>query len=192
MSFETFDEYGEQAFKTAIYPNRGRSLEDGEIKADPLAIALLKIAARATRITEKNAKVLRDSDKEFNRRDLMGDLRFLGGLVKNLLRELQADEAGKNEKPLTLEDADGIVYVAMKTLGESGEIAELIAGHCEAGTPFADIREKLDKETGDILWYVNALSGETGTGLRDVARMNTEKLASRRQRGKIEGDGSDR
>jgi len=58
--------------------------------------------------------------------------------------------------------------------------------------PIFVIREGALKELGDILWYVAAIAREFGTTLDEVARINIEKLTSRKERGTIGGSGDNR
>ena len=48
------------------------------------------------------------------------------------------------------------------------------------------------KELGDVLWYVADIAHYLGATLNDVADMNIEKLASRQDRGVIQGNGDNR
>ena len=52
--------------------------------------------------------------------------------------------------------------------------------------------EELKKEAGDILWQLSGVCSIMGWKLNDVAKMNLDKLASRQQRGVIDGDGDNR
>lgn len=52
--------------------------------------------------------------------------------------------------------------------------------------------EELQKEVGDILWQLSGLCTVMGWSLEDIAQQNLDKLASRQQRGKIDGDGDNR
>lgn len=47
-------------------------------------------------------------------------------------------------------------------------------------------------EAGDILWQLSGLCEVMGWRLEDVAKANLEKLASRKQRGVIDGEGDNR
>ena len=47
-------------------------------------------------------------------------------------------------------------------------------------------------EAGDVLWQLAGLCSVMGWDLNEVARMNLDKLASRQQRGVIEGNGDNR
>ena len=50
----------------------------------------------------------------------------------------------------------------------------------------------LQKEAGDILWQLAGLCSVMGWSLEDIAQQNLDKLASRQERGKIDGDGDNR
>lgn len=51
---------------------------------------------------------------------------------------------------------------------------------------------ELMKEAGDILWQLSGLCEVMGWKLEDVAQQNLQKLASRKERGKIAGEGDNR
>lgn len=53
-------------------------------------------------------------------------------------------------------------------------------------------REEMRKEAGDILWQLSGLCKVMGWSLEEVAVENLEKLASRQERGKIDGEGDNR
>lgn len=51
---------------------------------------------------------------------------------------------------------------------------------------------ELAKEVGDVLWFVNLLAHRMGYSLNTIAEMNLDKLASRKERGVIDGNGDNR
>lgn len=53
-------------------------------------------------------------------------------------------------------------------------------------------KKEIIKEIGDVLWYVSSVTHLLGYSLDDVAQMNLDKLASRKQRGQIKGSGDNR
>jgi NTP pyrophosphatase (non-canonical NTP hydrolase) len=53
-------------------------------------------------------------------------------------------------------------------------------------------KKEIVKEIGDVLWYVASLTHLLGYSLDEVAQMNLDKLASRKQRGVIKGSGDNR
>lgn len=78
--------------------------------------------------------------------------------------------------------------------GESGEVLEKFKKliRDRQGQLTEEDRAALIKELGDILWYVNAVAHLLGSSLEEVARRNNEKLASRRERGQLHGQGDNR
>ena len=85
-------------------------------------------------------------------------------------------------------------YPALGLGGEVGEVLnkvkKIMRDH--DGKITDEYREILKKELGDVLWYVAALASELGLKLEEVARLNLEKLASRKERGTLGGDGDNR
>lgn len=75
-------------------------------------------------------------------------------------------------------DADTALTVsALGLTGESGEVADLIKkwrGHGHT----LDV-DKLQKELGDVLWYVAETATLIGLSLKEVAETNLTKLAAR-------------
>lgn len=86
------------------------------------------------------------------------------------------------------------VYPVLGLTGEAGEVAEQIkkALRDDKGR-ITDARwQSLQKELGDVLWYLAVLAHELSMSLDSVARTNLEKLAQRKERGTLRGEGSDR
>lgn len=85
-------------------------------------------------------------------------------------------------------------YPALGLAGEAGEVSEQVKKilRDDDGRVTDARRETLEKELGDVLWYVAALCDELDLNMAAVARRNIEKLTDRRERGVITGDGDDR
>jgi NTP pyrophosphatase (non-canonical NTP hydrolase) len=71
----------------------------------------------------------------------------------------------------------GLARDALGVAGEAGEVADLVKkfvghGHAIDGA-------KVQKELGDVLWYVAVLAERFGYTLEDVAKANVEKLRKR-------------
>jgi NTP pyrophosphatase (non-canonical NTP hydrolase) len=86
-------------------------------------------------------------------------------------------------------NATGWAYLALGMVGESGEVAEKLKkwirdSRLEKG--------EVAKELGDVLWYVARLSAAMGFTLEEIGTMNLDKLASRKKRGKLSGEGDNR
>ena len=86
------------------------------------------------------------------------------------------------------------VYPVFGLTGEAGEVSEKIKKlfRDHKGVLTKEYRLEIAKEIGDVMWYVAQLSTELGIKLSDVAKMNLEKLSSRKKRNKIEGSGDNR
>lgn len=92
-------------------------------------------------------------------------------------------------------DKFSVVYPALKLAGEAGEVSEKIGKRLrDQDGDFEDssFRESMKKELGDVLWYIAALADDLGFTLEEVADTNLSKLASRMERGVIQGSGDDR
>ena len=82
-----------------------------------------------------------------------------------------------------------VVYPALGLVGESGEVAEKIKKWIRDGN--LD-RTAIEKELGDVLWYISALAGDLDLDLEQIAERNIQKLVDRSARGKLQGSGDDR
>jgi NTP pyrophosphatase (non-canonical NTP hydrolase) len=106
---------------------------------------------------------------------------------------------------------DNFSYMMLNLIGEVGELASKVAKDIRrnevkiGGTmcdndliPLTDEdvwwnrQDEYMAEAGDILWQLSGLCKVMGWTLEDVAKANLEKLASRRRRGVIDGEGDNR
>ena len=107
---------------------------------------------------------------------------------------------------------DNFSYMMLNLIGEVGELASKVAKDIRKGNvdidtgkgytselmpnmPFDEwvVRsEEYMAEAGDILWQLSGLCKVMGWTLEDVAKANLAKLASRMQRGVIDGNGDNR
>lgn len=87
-----------------------------------------------------------------------------------------------------------IIYPALKLSGEAGEVSEKVGKvlRDKNGIFTDEIKAELAKELGDVMWYIAALAKAFGYTLEEIATMNINKLASRKQRGVIHGIGDNR
>jgi len=51
---------------------------------------------------------------------------------------------------------------------------------------------QIEHEMGDVLWYLAALATELGLSLSEISAENLVKVASRKERNAIHGEGSER
>jgi NTP pyrophosphatase (non-canonical NTP hydrolase) len=86
------------------------------------------------------------------------------------------------------------IYPTLGLAGESGEVAEKIKKviRDKAGVIDDETKEMIKKELGDVLWYVAQLASELGLSMDEVAENNIAKLASRLERGALQGSGDNR
>ena len=110
-----------------------------------------------------------------------------------------------------MESCDNFAYMMLNLVGEVGEFSSKVAKLIRKGRKqitdnglystidgaayeWADneFREELQKEAGDMLWQLAGLCRVMGWELEDVAQGNLDKLASRKERGVIDGNGDNR
>lgn len=117
------------------------------------------------------------------------------------------------EKAMTtcMPSSENFSYMMLNLVGEVGEFASKIAKAIrkdrlcingneldvywqtdEEAAEIDGLQKDLQKEAGDILWQLSGLCSVIGWSLEDVAQMNLEKLASRKERNVIDGNGDNR
>lgn len=104
-----------------------------------------------------------------------------------------------------LQESRNTSYMLLNLVGEVGEFSGKIGKYIRKGE--AKISENdlrlygpasrerdidLMKEAGDILWQLSGLCYFMGWRLEDVASQNLAKLADRKKRGVIDGNGDER
>ncbi len=89
---------------------------------------------------------------------------------------------------------ENFIYPTLGLSGEAGEVAEKIKKvlRDENGIVSEDKKIEIEKELGDVLWYVSQLASELNLSLEEIAEKNIEKLYSRMDRNKLKGDGDNR
>jgi len=90
--------------------------------------------------------------------------------------------------------SNNFIYPTLGLVGEAGEVAEKAKKIIRDGdgTLTPETRKKMALELSDVCWYVAVLAYELDYTLEEVMQMNIDKLASRAQRGVIQGSGDDR
>jgi NTP pyrophosphatase (non-canonical NTP hydrolase) len=86
------------------------------------------------------------------------------------------------------------VYLTMGLAGESGEVVDKFKKIVRNKNGVFSDEDKLEiqKELGDVLWYLSQLAAELGLSLDEVARMNRAKLEDRKARNVIRSRGDNR
>lgn len=96
-----------------------------------------------------------------------------------------------------MRSCDNFSYMMLNLVGEVGEFASKVAKQVRKeeasinGNEFwtTTDTESLMLEAGDILWQLAGLCYVFGWSLEQVAQANLDKLASRKERGVIDGNG---
>ena len=89
---------------------------------------------------------------------------------------------------------NNFVYPTLGLVGEAGEVAEKIKKilRDKGGIINDDDRQEINKELGDVLWYLAQMATELKLDLDAVAQNNLDKLFSRLDRNKLQGNGDNR
>ncbi len=86
-------------------------------------------------------------------------------------------------------------YLTLGLTGEAGEIANKVKKLIRDGADVEGYQERLSQisaELGDVLWYCAMLANEVDTNLGSVMEGNLNKLADRKARNRLQGDGDNR
>jgi NTP pyrophosphatase (non-canonical NTP hydrolase) len=89
---------------------------------------------------------------------------------------------------------ENFVYPTLGLAGEAGEVAEKVKKvlRDKQGKIDAETAAAIQKELGDVLWYVAQLATELHMNLGEVAAINLRKLFDRKSRGTLSGSGDSR
>ncbi len=82
----------------------------------------------------------------------------------------------------------------MGLVGETGEVADKIKKviRDDGGILSEEKRRDIEKELGDVLWYIANLAIELDLSLDEIALKNLDKLKDRWDRGVLHGSGDNR
>ncbi len=126
------------------------------------------------------------------------------------MENLTLNEYQEKAMGTCLPESDNLFYMLANLVGEVGEFASKAGKHMRKGKLHLttterneegrilhtqiwniteDERKLLLSEIGDILWQTAGLAHVMGVSLEDVAKENLAKLASRKERNVIAGDG---
>ena len=86
-------------------------------------------------------------------------------------------------------------YLTLGLTGESGEIANKVKKLIRDGADREEHHAKLNAighEIGDVMWYFSMIARELYMNLGRVMEDNLDKLADRKARNRLQGDGDDR
>lgn len=115
---------------------------------------------------------------------------------------MELNEYQKQAMTTCMPSSENFSYMFLNLVGEVGEFASKVAKairkeEIEIFENEIDLVEDwndsdLRKEAGDILWQLSGLCTVMGWTLEEVARQNLDKLASRKERNVIDGEGDNR
>ena len=86
-------------------------------------------------------------------------------------------------------------YLTLGLAGEAGEIANKVKKLIRDGADREDYHAKLNAighELGDVLWYCAMLAREVDMNFGRIMEDNLEKLADRKARNRLQGEGDNR
>ena len=86
------------------------------------------------------------------------------------------------------------LYPALGLASEAGEVLGKLKKIYRDKNSIMTTKDAVDieRELGDVLWYLSRLSKEIGSSLNTVALINVMKLADRLERGTVKGNGDNR
>lgn len=89
---------------------------------------------------------------------------------------------------------DNFIYPTLGLAGEAGEVAEKVKKilRDKNGQVDDETRATLQKELGDVLWYITQTASEMDISLEDIAQGNLDKLFKRKDEDKLHGEGDNR
>lgn len=93
------------------------------------------------------------------------------------------------------QDNAPIIYAALELNGEAGEVADIVKKQYIRdgnGNLNAETVTSIEKEIGDCMFAIACLANELNLDMMQIARVNMEKLRSRKLRGVIQGSGDNR
>jgi NTP pyrophosphatase (non-canonical NTP hydrolase) len=96
-----------------------------------------------------------------------------------------------------------LLYPALGLAGEAGEVVEKVKKlvrddempldeNFNTGEIDPEKRMAIAKELGDVMFYVAMIADDIDYTLSEIADMNLEKLADRKERGHLRGSGDNR
>lgn len=104
-------------------------------------------------------------------------------------QDLQLNEYQSRAWLTALPTTKNIEYMLIGLGNESGEALGKLKKKIRGDHTLDEIVEPLIGELGDVLWYLAGAARVLGISLAEIACLNLEKLESRQERGKLQGDG---
>lgn len=132
--------------------------------------------------------------------------------MENAKKEMTLNEYQHEAMKTCMPSCNNMAYMLTNLVAEVGEFAGKISKairrsetcfrdnqmtpqylmEMESIQKYAEMKEELLLEAGDILWQLSGVIMKLGSSLEEAAEKNLDKLASRAKRGKIDGNGDHR
>lgn len=117
---------------------------------------------------------------------------------------MELNEYQKQAMTTCMSSSENFSYMFLNLVGEVGELASKVAKYIRKDKAvivnnklmLIDVsdeeKEDLQKELGDILWQLSGTCSIFACSLNHIAQQNLDKLASRKERHVIDGNGDNR
>ena len=117
---------------------------------------------------------------------------------------MELNEYQRRAMTTCMPSSENFTYMFLNLIGEVGEFASKVAkgvrkqkvridenkiSTLDDAIELVSWEGELAKEAGDILWQLSGLCSILGWSLNDIAQMNLDKLAARKEAGTIDGNG---
>ena len=90
-------------------------------------------------------------------------------------------------------DETGFDYIILGMAAEAGEVAGKYAKYKRGDYAVGSrLQEDMNKEVGDLLWFISQYCNETETTIGALMELNMKKLKDRQVRGVLQGNGDSR
>lgn len=127
-------------------------------------------------------------------------------MLRKVLDKIELDEYQDKAMATCMDSCNNIAYMLTGLTAEVGEVNDKIAKAIRKGyisitknnlcmwddKTSNDFKKTVIAELGDVLWFCAGLARVLGVNLNEVGLRNLLKLASRAQRGVIDGNGDNR
>lgn len=190
-----FNEYQQMALTTAMYPDQGNNL----------IYPILGLAGETGEICEKIGNGLETDESRKALAKELGDVLWYVAVTADELDVSLSKVALTHCQQIDYIDAyqetisanhgcHGLTNTALRFAGSAGAVCDRVKKMFrDDGSKLTELRRTVIlADLGSVLRYVSALATELGESLGRIAEMNVEKLASRKRRGTITGDGDNR
>lgn len=89
-------------------------------------------------------------------------------------------------------DRNALPYLFTGLVAEAGEVAGVYAKYLRDDYSGEELAEKVEKELGDVLYFVFQLATQMGMDVGNILARNRAKLEDRRKRNVLQGNGDNR